>query len=191
MPLTANATLLAGLVKNATQRPHKEVEDILLPVLTSIRTTDDYAVVLKMFYGYFHPVEKQIEQHLPISSLPDLSERRKADSILEDLRLIGHGSDSLPLCTALPPIGNTAQAFGALYVLEGSTLGGKQIAKMLAKNPILPAGATRFFTGYGDQTGTKWKGFLEVFNQQSEQETIITSANETFNFLKGWMQHFF
>ena len=164
---------------------------MLLPVLSSIRTKDDYATILKMFYGYFYPLESRLEQQLQADDLPDLVERRKAASLLEDLQQVDHVTNDLLLCTALPPITNTAQAFGALYVLEGSTLGGKYIAKMLAKNPCIPAGATRFFSGYGDQTGHKWKSFLEVFNQQSEQETIMASATETFYYLKGWMQHSF
>lgn len=189
MPLAINETPLAGLVKNATQTVHEEVEGLLLPALTSIRTTEDYALILKMFYGYFHPLEKQIEKQLQAGELPDLHERRKAAYILHDLRQINQPTDELFLCTALPSILNSAQAFGALYVLEGSTLGGKQIAKMLARNGAIPEGATRFFSGYGDQTGSRWKAFLEVLNQQPAQQEIMASATNTFYFLKGWMQH--
>jgi heme oxygenase (biliverdin-IX-beta and delta-forming) len=188
MPLTAKHTHLSGLVKNETQKVHEEVEAILLPALTSIRTTDDYAIILKMFYGYFQPIEKSIEQFLHTGILPDLAERRKASSLLEDLRQLGHATDNLPLCTELPSINDSATAFGALYVLEGSTLGGKHIAKMLAKNAAVPEGATRFFSGYGEQTGSRWKAFLEVFNRQPGGEAVIASANQTFYLLKGWMQ---
>lgn len=189
MPFTANHTHLAGLVKNVTQKEHEEVEAILLPALTSIRTTEDYATILKMFYGYFYPIETSIENFLPLDLLPDLAERRKASTLLEDLHRLGQATDILPICKKLPSISNPAQAFGALYVLEGSTLGGKQIAKMLAKNPAVPEGTTRFFSGYGEQTGSRWKSFVQVFNQQSDGEAVIASANETFYLLKGWMQH--
>jgi heme oxygenase len=189
MPLAINDLPLAGLVKNATQTVHEEVEGLLLPALASIRTTEDYDSILKMFYGYFFPLEKQIENYIHAGNLPDIKERRKAASILHDLRQIGQPTENLFLCDALPAINNPAQAFGALYVLEGSTLGGKQIAKMLAKNPAIPDGATRFFSGYGEQTGSRWKAFLEVFNQQSQKEEVTAAATETFYFLKGWMQH--
>ncbi|MBB1285972.1 biliverdin-producing heme oxygenase [Flavisolibacter sp. BT320] len=189
MPLAINDLPLAGLVKNATQSVHEEVEGLLLPALASIRTTEDYASILKMFYGYFYPLEKQIENHIQAGNLPDIKERRKAASILHDLRQIGQPTENLFLCDTLPAINNAPQAFGALYVLEGSTLGGKQIAKMLTKNPAIPEGATRFFSGYGDQTGSRWKAFLEVFNQQPQKEEVTAAATETFYFLKGWMQH--
>ncbi|HEY1022627.1 MAG TPA: biliverdin-producing heme oxygenase [Flavisolibacter sp.] len=189
MPLAINDLPLAGLVKNATQTVHEEVEGLLLPALTSIRTTEDYAKILKMFYGYFHPLEKLIEKQLYAGELPDLHKRRKAVSILHDLHQMSQPTENLFLCNTLPIINNSAQAFGALYVLEGSTLGGKQIAKMLAKNPAVPEGTTRFFSGYGEQTGSRWKAFLEVFNQQPGQEEIMATATNTFYFLKGWMQH--
>ncbi len=189
MPLTIHETPLAGLVKNATQQVHEEVEAILLPALTSIQSTGDYAAILKMFYGYFHPIEKAIEQQLHTGLLPDLAERRKSSSLLEDLRRLGQATENLPLCADLPPITDPAEAFGALYVLEGSTLGGKQIAKMLAKNGAVPEGTTQFFSGYGEQTGSRWKSFLEAFNRQTDSEAVTASANKTFYLLKGWMQH--
>lgn len=188
MPVTIHETPLAGLVKNATQDVHEEVEAILLPALTSIHATGDYAAILKMFYGYFHPVEKLIEQHLHTDLLPDLADRRKSSLLLEDLRRLGQSTDDLPLCTDLPTITNSAEAFGALYVLEGSTLGGKQIARMLAKNGAVPEGTTQFFSGYGEQTGSRWKSFLQAFNRQTDRDTVAASANKTFYFLKGWMQ---
>lgn len=191
MSPAVNPLPLAALVKHTTESIHTKVEDLLLPRLTSIQCIDDYASVLKMFYGYFQPLESVIEQHLHSGHLPDLAERRKATFVLRDLQQIGHATAGLELCRLLPVVTNTAQAFGAMYVLEGSTLGGKVIAKMLAKNQVVPAGATQFFSGYGEQTGTRWKGFLEVLNQQTDEATVLSAATETFSCLKCWMQHFF
>ncbi|MDQ3279087.1 MAG: biliverdin-producing heme oxygenase [Bacteroidota bacterium] len=188
MPLTLNDLPNAALVKNETEKIHADVEGLLLPKLSAIQTTDDYAAILKMFYGYFKPVEGAIAAHVHPEHLPDIGERRNAALLLHDLCQIGHLADHPSICTTLPHITNTAQAFSALYVLEGSTLGGKYIAKMLAKNPAIPNGATRFFSGYGEQTGSKWKRFLKVFNQQSDSDAMLASAIETFFYLKGWMQ---
>jgi heme oxygenase len=64
------------------------------------------------------------------------------------------------------------KAFGCLYVMEGSTLGGKIIYNILKKQLGLSdsAGAS-FFYGYGPATGEKWKTFgasLEAFAGRPE-----------------------
>lgn len=179
------------MVKESTKTLHEEVEQLLLPQLTGIRDGDDYAAVLKMFYGFFYPLETNLLHTLTATDLPDLAERRKASSIVQDLQRIGHAEAKIPLCTALPPIQSKAQAFGVLYVLEGSTLGGKMIAKMLRKNnaAAVPEDALHFFFGYGEETGSKWKTFLQALNNQEPAGEVIAAANNTFLHLKHWIQH--
>jgi heme oxygenase (biliverdin-IX-beta and delta-forming) len=191
MPLSVNTLSNASVVKEATQTLHAEVENLLLPKLNAIESPVGYAAILTMFYGYFSPMEALIRQHITPEQLPDIPERRKAGAILQDLSAIGHSCRGIPVCLHLPEIKNTAQAFGALYVLEGSTLGGKLIAKMLLKNKALSLTekALTFFSGYNERTGSKWKTFLEGFNQQTGAEEIVKSANDTFYHLKCWMQH--
>ena len=179
------------MVKDLTKTVHEEVEQLLLPRLTAIQNQDDYAAILKMFYGYFYPLEKIVQSHISPSELPDVTERRQAASIVKDLQAIGHGENQIALCTQLPQIEKTAQAAGALYVLEGSTLGGKVIVKMLRRNKgaAVPENALRFFEGYGEETGNKWKAFLQFLNRQENTNDVVAAANETFLYLKYWMQH--
>jgi heme oxygenase len=167
------------------------VEALLLPKLEAVQTPADYATILKTFYGYFSPVEGMIQQHITPAQLPDIAERRKAAAILQDIGATGDSDVDIPVCRHLPEIKNSTQAFGALYVLEGSTLGGKMIAKMLLKKEalLLSKGALTFFSGYKEETGKKWKAFLDVFNQQENTAILIESANATFYHLKSWMQH--
>jgi heme oxygenase (biliverdin-IX-beta and delta-forming) len=193
MPLTMSEVPLAAMVKDLTKTEHEEVEQLLLPYLASVQSTGDYAVILKMFYGYFLPLEKKIEAFITPAILPDIAERRKASAILHDLSAIGQEVDSLSLSPHLPKIENAAQAMGALYVLEGSTLGGKMIAKMLRNNEALSLTDDKlsFFSGYGEETGSKWKTFLHVLNQQESRSDVVKGANETFFYLKSWMQQSF
>ena len=57
-------------------------------------------------------------------------------------------------------------------------------------HPVVWENALTFFRGYREETGARWKSFLDIFNQQENVEGIITSANETFKHLKSWMQRF-
>lgn len=190
MPLPVNTLPAATLVKEASQSLHAEVEALLLPKLEALHTRAGYAAILKMFYGYFFPLETLLQQQLSPAELPDLSQRRKAAAILHDLAAIGQPAADLPLCRHLPEIKNRTQALGVLYVLEGSTLGGKMIARMLLKKEDLDLSenAVTFFAGYKEDTGKRWKTFLEVFNQQDYSEALLQSVNDTFACLKSWMQ---
>jgi heme oxygenase len=192
MPLPVNPLTVAAVVKEATETLHSEVENLLLPELAAITSPHHYAQILRLFYGYFQPLEKRLALTVTTHHLPDIAERRKSSAILHDLAAIGQSTDALPVCGQLPVFNNTAEAFGVMYVLEGSTLGGKMIARMLQKNEALqlPPGAVRFFSGYGEKTGEKWKIFLSALNEQEPADAVIAAANETFYYLKRWMQHF-
>ncbi|MER3464226.1 MAG: hypothetical protein C4329_07220 [Chitinophagaceae bacterium] len=68
-------------------------------------------------------------------------QRRKADAILLDL----NDTVDLSLCTSLPQINSTAKTIGAMYVLEGSTLGGRGISKMLQRHAFINPDNLHFF----------------------------------------------
>jgi heme oxygenase len=189
MPLTLTTDLLAQVIKKETAFLHQEVEQLLLPELNAIQSPEDYAAILQALYAYFQPVEELIQQHITSAVLPDIDKRRTAMLIVDDLAFL-EMQITLPPCATLPQITNTAQAFGALYVLEGSTLGGKMIAKMLAKNPevSISPGALNFFSGYKEATGKMWTIFVDTLNRQEDADTIVHAANQTFYYLKNWLQ---
>lgn len=175
-------------MKKETEAAHQDTEALLLPKLTCIQSVAGYAAVLRMFYGYFHPLEEKIQAFVTPALLPDIRQRRTSFFILEDLKAMRIEAGAVPVCQALPAVNNLPQAFGAMYVLEGSTLGGKMIAKMLSKNVAVPAEALRFFSGYKDQTGAMWTAFVAALNQQRDIPAVVSSAAETFSFLSRWMQ---
>lgn len=185
---------VAQIVKRETTPNHIALEDLLAPKLQQLSSRTGYAAILKTFYGFFQPMEKSTNPFISIQQLPDYLERRKAENILLDLKALGEASDSLPLCTQIPVITNVAEAFGALYVLEGSTLGGQGITRMLLKNPLLQLNENevRFFKGYGVDTGKKWIAFQQAFNNiatdNASVRQVVTTANETFAFFKTWIE---
>lgn len=192
MSITLATHSVASLLKTETAQHHAETENYLVPHLKQIQTTADYAAILRMFYGFFKPLEEQIAGVISTDFLPDISSRKKAHLAEQDLqRLADQAGEELSIAKSLPSINNLRQAFGALYVLEGSTLGGRYIAKMLAKNQAnLPAAAMSFFEGYGEATGPMWLAFQQKLNEFTPEETpeIIAAANETFIKMKAWMQ---
>lgn len=193
MSITLATHSVASLLKTETAQHHAETENYLVPHLQQIQSTTDYAAILGMFYGFFKPLEEQIADIISPDILPDISKRNKAHLAEEDLKIVNTApaGEQLPVAKSLPSINNLRQAFGALYVLEGSTLGGRYIAKMLAKSPAnLPTAAMSFFEGYGEATGPMWLAFQQKLNEFTGEDTpeIIAAANETFIKMKAWMQ---
>jgi len=112
--------------------------------------------------------------------------------LLNDLTAIGF-KEKPPVSEELPAIQTVEQAIGALYVLEGATLGGKSISQLLLKTGIgLQIENLSFFNAYGKETGPMWMQFLSYLNHyttEAKQATIIQTANETFLKFKLWIQH--
>ena len=106
--------------------------------------------------------------------------RSRAAALAEDLAMVGgHPGDGLALASpVLPPA-----AFGMLYVLEGSRLGGAVLARRLQANPDLNCrSATRYFR-HGD--GLKlWPSFVVAFERSPDvrdnYEVVVSSALATF-----------
>ncbi|MBA2709832.1 MAG: biliverdin-producing heme oxygenase [Tatlockia sp.] len=81
---------------------------------------------------------------------------------------------------------------GYLYVIEGATLGGQIIIKMIETQLQLTKNlGGRFFYGYGDKTKVMWDKFcinLNEIDSIEQQNIIITSANDTFKKLHKWLE---
>ena len=95
------------------------------------------------------------------------------------------------VATDLPGITNEDEAIGALYVLEGSTLGGKIISAMIKKVLIdADDSILSFYNGYGEESEKMWSSFTNAMNEHSKGEeqsrTITEAAKETFVKFKAW-----
>lgn len=190
MPLTMSMPV-AQLLREGTAPAHAKTEKVLAPKLSSIRSYEDYSSILKMFYGFFYPLEKIIRYYVTEDILTDIKERRNSLFIVSDLKAIGHSHEEIQVCKELPEINCSLEALGSLYVLEGSTLGGSMICKLLKKNSLVSFDESNlhFFSGYKENTGSKWMGFLSVIDQYGEDANlIVAAAYQTFTCLTKWME---
>jgi heme oxygenase len=185
--------MLAEQLKNDTLVNHQQLEKMLIGRMKAIRNTQDYINLLQLFYSYFGGLEQLIDQQLDKSQLPDYAERRKSSSLANDIIALGGTPQELAGGTALPKISNTLQAMAALYVIEGSTLGGKFISKMIAQQLQINDGTgLSFFNSYGANTEAMWNTFKNALNTQStsaqEDNIVIETANDTFARFKAWAE---
>jgi heme oxygenase (biliverdin-IX-beta and delta-forming) len=180
--------MLAENLKDYTRSVHSELEQRLLSHIQAVRNVQHYGSLLALMYGYYAALERQLEKFA--SSLPDYDHRRKADSILEDLKTLNFSTESLCVCEDLPAIRSVASALGAMYVLEGSTLGGKIISKLLRKQVPAVSESIRFFEGYRERTGEMWQRFKTHLSDSVERPHFAETqeaAHETFLKFKNWI----
>lgn len=174
--------MLSTNIKEATKEAHQQLEKKVVLKLKSIRSNADYADLLKHFYAYFNAVEHAIRPYITTAVLPDIAERRHSGYLKADIEELGAGTGELPVVT-VPQISSVVEALGALYVMEGSIMGGSIIVQMLAKYGVTKG--VSFFSGYGEATGQMWGKFIAVLNAQAENEKqeilAIKAANETFS----------
>ena len=184
--------MLSDDLRQNTKNYHQQTETVLVGRIRKIETLDDYTRLLQLFYGYFGGLEKKIDTAINKTALPDYDERRKTVSIANDLKKLGAG---VPLTAAngqLPEIKSHLQAMGAMYVIEGSTLGGKIISKMIGQKLAVGEDVLSFFNGYDDNTDHMWTSFKQALNRQAQNHTeadvVIKAANETFLQFKNWIK---
>lgn len=172
-----------------TKTEHAQLEKKLVSNIKKISVVTGYTSLLKLFYGFYQPLEQQLEPFLT-GVLPDFADRRKAEFILRDLATLGEDNAHYDLASDLPDIHSRATALGAAYVLEGSTLGGAIIAKMISGQLGVPVtGGFAFFTGYGERTLPMWERFrasLNTLSGQDEQASAIEAARQTFIKFNQW-----
>jgi heme oxygenase len=184
-------------LKLQTYDNHTSLENsqLLRPISQKSLTLENYILILQKFYGFFYPLEQQIA-HFPLAQyLPDVATRRKAGMLKQDLSQLTGQEQVFPLCQHVPVASTLAEACGSLYVMEGSTLGGKMIYKMVKDTLGLDQHhGLSFFYGYGPETGNRWKAFQQALLSLSAQDNsqdarIIESANNTFVKFKQWLDN--
>ncbi len=180
-------------LKEKTSRQHTDVEShpLLLQLTSGELSLPIYKHILVKFYGFFSPLEERISQHSPEKYLEDFNERRKAILLLQDIEIL-NGHQPIKYCESLPAIDDLYSAMGALYVMEGSTLGGQMISRHVEKAlGLTPDQGTAFFYGYGKDTGQRWKAFqqaLLALNVSAvQQKKLIAASQETFDKLNHWL----
>jgi heme oxygenase len=175
-------------LRTATSASHVAIEanPRLSRLLSPTLDSDGYFDVLKRYYGFFAPIEAAL---LASPFAPsDMRERLKTPSLVSDLAVGGVSVSELPECSFLPPVTTRAEVLGVMYVLEGSAMGGMQIARHLAGFPFT-RGRSSFFVSDGAAVSVRWKSFLTHLEglPQSEWASASASAVRTFEALDRWM----
>lgn len=178
-------------LKLETAADHAAIEEasaILHPRLD----VEGYRAFLEDTFGFYRVAEPRLTEMgvWELLGLP-AEERLKLPLLTRDLRALGCADlAALPVCEAPPEWPGAAEAIGAAYVLEGSTLGGNVISRHIQQRfgADVPRG---FLECYGPRTGENWRAFraaLSRFATSRELENrMIGGAQSTFRAFTRWL----
>jgi heme oxygenase (biliverdin-IX-beta and delta-forming) len=177
-------------LRQQTAVDHQAVEGSV-PLMHHDLSQEEYVRCLERIHGIVAAWEERSMQVAPEWLKPALAARRRKRLVEADLAWFGatQHDESRP---ALPEMNDLPALLGAMYVMEGSTLGGQFIARHVETELRLGDGqGSAYFRGHGNQTGTLWKDFCEVLKSQipdEQTEAVILSAKAMFSTFGMWMQ---
>jgi heme oxygenase len=155
-----------------------------------------YRAILRMFYGYYAPVEAGMVQLVLRGVATGMVLEPRAALLAHDLSALGADAAAiaaLPRCAELPQLVALEDLAGCLYVLEGASLGGQLIAREVqARLKLTPDTGASFFTGRGAATAERWRSTLRwldgVAASGCRAERIVTSARDVFRTFDRWVE---
>jgi heme oxygenase len=153
-------------------------------------TPAGYAAALRALHGFHAAWEPVIWRTPGVAEAGMDDGRRKLPLLRADLRALAIEPCEPPAPEAR--IAGAAEALGALYVLEGATLGGRIIYRHAA-GPlgVTPQHGAAYYGGYGDGTGERWKAFGRAITRFADETgsapRVVDGAVACFAALEAWL----
>ncbi len=174
--------MLRGATLDVHQRLHRHLGFAAIQDATIDRAS--YRRLLIRLHGFYVPFEAAAGIG-----------RERSDWLKADLASLDVDAATLAttaLCRDIPRLATPEARLGALYVIEGSALGGRQLGRNLAHLFGSDALAgRRFFLGRGPGTGEAWRAYLSQLSagagHPAARPKIIDAAQETFAVFERWL----
>jgi heme oxygenase len=169
-----------GRLRAATQAEHQRLED-RVRIVERIGVAESRRPLVAQFHRLHAEIEAAVSPWLAELVGLDFAARRRTPRLAADLADLG-----LPTSTPRPgaiEARSTPEALGLMYVVEGSTLGGRVIRREAALRGVDMFGLS-FLDPYGDRVGERWKSFLAVLEgavqAPADTDAMVTGARAGF-----------
>lgn len=180
-----------GRLRLETRAAHDRLERNL-DIFGRLTTARGRRQVVERFYGWHAGAEEALSPVLSGVLGLDYSARSRLGLLRSDLVAIGaDGAETLPVCAVEPPA-TILEALGMLYVLEGSTLGGRVIRREMTAAGLSMTGLA-FLDPYGGLAGERWRGFLSVLRRESPagnltgRDEVVRGGLAGFRQAEAWL----
>ena len=187
---------LRGLLKRHTAAAHEALQ-ASPPVgrlLAADLTWPEYRDLLGRYYGFLEPLGQRWHDHPARSPWAAfVKPALRLEELRRDLQMAGADLNALPLADVAWMQTEPPFTVGVIYVLLGSSLGGKLIARSLTQSLGLTADRGCAYFAASDEVGS-WRRFLEELElypwSEADLEWLQTAALHTFAQLHRWFgQH--
>lgn len=163
-----------------------------MPFFSERLDAEWYQRLIQAYYGFYQPMEAALYDSGLIPDGYDQALRVKTPTLLSDLHALGLSPQDLPRCANLPPLDTPAACLGALYVLEGATLGGQVLRREMEQRLGINAdNGGAFLNVYGVETGRRWKDFLDYLGgmplDTPTRQHAVDAARSTFSCFEQWL----
>lgn len=159
-------------LRDATQAHHRRLES-RIDILRRIGTPDGRRGLVARFHALHAQSEAAMAPFLAEVEGLDFEARRRTSRLARDLRLLG-GRPAPPREDRVVVRG-AAEALGLMYVLEGSTLGGRVIRRQVEGAGGDMRGLS-FLDPYGAEVGERWRAFLGVLDAETDVDAMVAGA---------------
>ncbi len=176
---------IIGALRAGTKQHHDDVEAAMQSgqIMDKSLTHEGFVRLLRINYLYMSALEQELAKRKDWFEGLNLDERLgKTTNLENDLELYGV---EVPAVEPFFADWSMPRLLGALYVGEGSSLGGQVIQRTLLANENLHnVDQTLFYKGYAEQTGPMWKQFmayLETMPVDADQiPGVVSGAQDAF-----------
>ena len=181
--------MLQEKLKASTALLHDELENLMFVKSIMQRTLNvpQYRQILLTNYLAHLYYEEQIHQSISkqLAEALNIDKRKKTDALIADLRDVNLSVANLAKKFPVAEVSIPSESFalGAMYVLEGATLGGSVIVKQLLLNPNFPRDYSfNYYNVYAKDLMKNWQQFVAVLNTLPDEEHEQAIDGATFMF---------
>jgi len=192
--MMAQSTSNLARLRAGTRDAHVRIETV--PALGRLIAADlthaEYVAILQHLHAFHAHVEPAVG--LELAAWPEAAamlDGSRPRALAEDLAWFGACTIPPP---PLPALDGPAAALGALYVIEGSGLGGRVIARHLTNSiAVAPGSGGSFYCRQdADTARRRWQCLIALLESPvtdgEASKQIVEGARETFRSLEHWLR---